>query len=780
MSKVTETTNIWLERKGIQIPDELTAVVGGHRLVAQALVQRGMQDISTAKAFLDPAHYVPAGPEQLPGLAEAVDLLQGAIQRGETICVWGDFDVDGQTATTLLVSALEGLGAGVIYHIPVRARESHGVGVPALKLILEGALGERPSVLLTCDTGISAHDAVAYAQHNGMTVIITDHHDLPPSLPEADAIINPKLLPAGHPLGSLPGVGVAYKLMEAMYANAGRPAEIESQLDLAALGIVADLAVLAGDTRNLLQHGLERLRKAGRPGLRAMLELVELDASRLTEEHIGFILAPRLNAIGRLSDANPIVEFLTTPDMGRARILSLEMEGLNARRKLLTDQVSQAALAQLERDPALSESTVLVLAHPEWPAGVLGIVASRLVERTHKPVVLLSCPPGESARGSARSVEGVDITAAIRVQKELLAGFGGHPMAAGLSIEPQRIPEFRSALSRSVADLMGAMPPHPLLYIDGYLELSELSLELVRDLERLAPFGPGNPALILASRRLRAASTSPVGREGDHLLVTVEDDSGDTHRVIWWGGGGEAVPEGLFDLAYSVRSSSYRGQAEIQIEWVDAQAVEEPMAEISTWQSPEEIIDFRKEDNPLAELGAWLDHPGVQVWAEGLQAEQAIGTNRLELVEGDTLVIWTIPPGPEEMLAALHIVKPKSVVLFATNPVMNGFESYIKRVAGLIKYALASSQGRVSMQSLAAATSQRLATTRAALAWLQAAGHIQIVHLEGDTAWLTQGEGKPGAELPEAAQRLKAALEETAAYRAFYIRADIRALLPDQ
>ena len=613
MSKVTETTSIWLERKGIQIPDELTAVVGGHRLVAQALVQRGVQDISAAKAFLDPAYYVPTDPEQLPGLAEAVDLLQGAIQRGETICVWGDFDVDGQTATTLLVSALEGLGAGVIYHIPVRARESHGVGVPALKLILEGALGKKPSVLLTCDTGISAHDAVAYAQHNGMTVIITDHHDLPPSLPEADAIINPKLLPAGHPLGSLPGVGVAYKLMEAMYASAGRPAEIESQLDLAALGIVADLAVLAGDTRNLLQHGLERLRKAGRPGLRAMLELVELDASRLTEEHIGFILAPRLNAIGRLSDANPIVEFLTTPDMGRARILSLELEGLNARRKLLTDQVYQAALAQLERDPALSESAALVLAHPEWPAGVLGIVASRLVERTHKPVVLLSCPPGESARGSARSVEGVDITAAIREQRELLHSFGGHPMAAGLSIEPQRIPEFRSALSRSVADLMGAMPPHPLLYIDGYLELSELSLELVRDLERLAPFGPGNPALILASRRLRAASTALVGREGDHLLVTVADEAGGTRRVIWWGGGGEAVPEGLFDLAYSVRSSSYRGQAEIQIEWVDAQAVEEPMAEISTWQPPEEIIDFRKEVNPLAELEPWLDHPGVQL-----------------------------------------------------------------------------------------------------------------------------------------------------------------------
>lgn len=780
MSKVTETTSIWLERKGVQIPDELTAVVGGHRLVAQALVQRGMQDISAAKAFLDPAHYVPAGPEQLPGLAEAVNLLQGAIQRGETICVWGDFDVDGQTATTLLVSSLQGLGARVTYHIPVRASESHGVSLPVLKQILDGKAGQRPSVLLTCDTGISAHEAVAYAQQNGVTVIVTDHHDLPPSLPGADAIVNSKLLPTGHPLGSLPGVGVAYKLMEAMYASAGRPAEIESQLDLAALGIVADLAVLAGDNRYLLQRGLERLRSPERPGLRAMLELVELDASRLTEEHIAFILAPRLNAIGRLSDANPVVEFLTTQDMGRARIISLELEGLNARRKLLTEQVYQAALAQLGRDPGLSESAALVLAHPEWPAGVLGIVASRLVERTHKPVVLLSCPPGESARGSARSIEGVDITAAIRVQKELLAGFGGHPMAAGLSIEPQHIPEFRSALSRTIAASQGEAPPHPPLFIDGYVELSELSLELVRDLERLAPFGPGNPPLILASRRLRAASMAPVGREGDHLMVTVEDEGGATRRVIWWGGGAASPPQGLFDLAYSVRSSSYRGQAEIQVEWVEAQNVEEPVVEISTWQPPEEIIDYRKEGDPLAALGSWLYQPGVQVWAEGGQSEHITGLNRLELGSGEILVVWTIPPGPEEMLAALHTVKPGKVILFAINPDMDDFERYVRRMAGLVKYALASSQGQVSLQSLAAATSQRLATTRGAIAWLQAAGHIQIVHQEGDTAWLTQGKGKPGDYLPEAAQHLKAALGETAAYRTFYLRADLMALLPDK
>ncbi|HZD57245.1 MAG TPA: DHH family phosphoesterase, partial [Anaerolineales bacterium] len=401
----------WVEPEDVEVPEALQEAVGGQPLVARVLARRGFSAPAEAEAFLNPDCYEPASPNELPGMEAAVERLRRAIRQGEAICVWGDFDVDGQTSTTTLVSTLGDLGAEVSFHIPVRASESHGVNLPELEKIIRGGA----QVVLTCDTGIAAHQAAAYAKNEGVDFLISDHHDPPESLPEALAIINPKLLPSGpdgksHPLVTLPGVGVAYKLAEALYAEAGRREEVEKHLDLAALGIVADIAVQTGDTRYLLQRGLRALRATQRAGVKAMMELAEVNPANLTEEHIGYALGPRLNALGRLSDANLAVEFLTTQDTGRARLLATQLEGLNAQRQLLTSQVFQAAQSQIERDPGLLDYAALVLAHPHWPAGVIGIVASQLVEHYDKPVVLISAPPGETARGSARSVEGCNIT----------------------------------------------------------------------------------------------------------------------------------------------------------------------------------------------------------------------------------------------------------------------------------------------------------------------------------------------------------------------------------
>ena len=381
----------WLEPQAIDLPQDLQAAVGGHPLVAQVLARRGILTPAAAAAFLDPARYIPCPATALPGLSAAADRVEAAIRRQEPICVWGDFDVDGQTSTTVLVSTLRDLGAAVTFHIPVRARESHGVNLPVLSEILAG--GAR--LVLTCDTGIDAHAAVDFARSRGVDFVITDHHALPPSLPQAAAVVNPRLLPAGHPLGTLPGVGVAYKLAEELYRRFGREGEALPLVDLAALGIVADVAVQTGEARYLVQQGLAALRQAGRLGIKAMLEAAELHPAWLTETHIGFELGPRLNALGRLSDANISVEFLTTHDPGRARLIAATLEGLNTRRQLLTNQVFQAAQAQLENDPSLLEGAALVLAHPAWPAGVIGIVASRLVERYNRPVVLIADPPDE-------------------------------------------------------------------------------------------------------------------------------------------------------------------------------------------------------------------------------------------------------------------------------------------------------------------------------------------------------------------------------------------------
>ncbi len=590
-----------------------------------------MVDPDRVRAFLDPARYAPASPFDLPGMDRAIQRMERAIAVGDRIAIWGDFDVDGQTATTLLVQALRSRGADVIFYIPVRAAEGHGVNLPSLqRLIDDGA-----RLVVTCDTGIDAHEAVDYARQRGVDVVITDHHDLPPVLPTARAVVNPKLLPAGHPLGTLPGVAVAYQVAAALSPDA------DQYLDLVALGIVADVAIQTGDARYLLQRGLASLRHTGRLGVQAMLDLADVNPAWLNEEHIGFELAPRLNALGRLGDANLAVEFLTTDDPQRARVLANMLEGMNAERKRLTDQIFQGALAQIERDPSLLEHAALVLAHPAWPAGVIGIVASRLVERFHRPVVLLAAPPGQLARGSARSVDGCNISAAIAAQSALLAGFGGHPMAAGLSIDPERIAEFRRRLGRSVAAQLGQTAAEPALMIDGHLPLAEISLDLVADLERLAPFGPGNPRLTLVSPNHSLAGDRTIGRYNEHRLLTVEDATGARQQVIWWHGAGWPLPAQRFDLAYSARASTWRGQRNVQIEWRDARPV--PDAVVVIPPARPGVVDQRRAAQPAAVLANVRAQPGVQVWCEG-EARQALGgQDRSELAPGDTLVIWSNP-----------------------------------------------------------------------------------------------------------------------------------------
>ncbi len=769
----------WIDPPAINVPKALRAAVGGPPLVAQTLALRGFTDVAAAKAFLDPDHYQPAPPSDLPNLDRAVERLREEIGGHRTICVWGDFDVDGQTATTLLVSTLEDLGAVVRFYIPHRQRESHGVHLSSLKRLI----GEGVELVLTCDTGVTAHEAIAYAQAQGVDVVVTDHHDLPPVLPEAHAVVNPKMLPATHPLRQLPGVGCAYKLAEALYDRAGRPGDVAQHLDLVALGIVADVAVQVGDTRYLLQRGLELLRHTQRLGLQVMIETAEINPQGLTEEHIGFGLGPRLNALGRLADANVAVEFLTTQDLTRARTLAAEMEGLNAQRKLLTNQVTQAALAQIERDPSLLEYGALVLSHPLWPAGVLGIVAGRLAQRYGRPAILIATPRDDGlaprgtglARGSARSVAGCNISAAIAPYQQMLASFGGHPMAAGLAIKPERIPAFRAALSDTVWAMLAEVEK-PTLEIDGYLALADLSLDLVEEIERLAPFGLGNPPLTLVSRGVRVTKKRFVGRNEDHLLLTVEDAGGTSQQVIWWRGAGSPLPEGRFDLAYVVRASNYRGQREVQVQWVDARPIpdqpeEAPMA-LRPAPTVVEVVDYRQVSDPLKVLEHLRAEEDVEVWAEAGHRAEVGGQDRHRLEPSRCLAIWTIPPSHELIRDALERTTPERVYLFGVDPGLDYAKRFLERLAGLVRHALSSEGGRVSLSKLAAATAQREATVSAGLAWLAGRGLLTVLAEEGNELYLAEGHRAERGGLSQTAARLKALLQETAAFRSYFVRAD--------
>lgn len=739
----------WLDPQPVDIPASFQDL-GLPSLIAQTLLRRGISSPVEAEAFLYPEKNPSS---QFPEIEKAVDLIQMAIRNREIICVWGDFDVDGQTSTALLVQTLRALDANVIYYVPVRGKESHGVHIESLKPIIDNGV----KLLLTCDTGITAHDAIDFAKAHGLTVIITDHHDLGETLPNANAIINPKLLPEDHPLRNLAGVGVAYKLAEALLIE-NQKSEIVNLLDLVALGLIADVALLQNETRSLAKQGIEQLRITNRLGLRVMAELAGAAFETLTEETIGFTFAPRLNALGRLGDANPAVELLLTNDSARARVLAAQIEGLNAQRRMLTKQVLDAAEAQLKENPELLNQPAIILSHPNWPGGVVGIVANKLMDRYHKPAILFNESEDGILRGSARSIEGLHITEAITTQKDLLMGFGGHPMAAGMALHKDNLPAFRKGLGKAIEKQLGDIVfEEPTLQIDAWLGLNNLSLDLADSLELLAPFGAGNPQLTLATRNVTLKSAIALGKTKEHIRLNVEDEQGNVDSVLWWSGAGEELPptDTKFDIAYTLRATTYRGQRQVTLQFKEFRVTEEKQVEIR--ESKLDIRDMRLQSATLNL------QPSTLIWAEG--PDHSAGVNRRELTQSDELAIYTTPPSPAELRKALDIVKPKIVYVFSKSPAEQKPDEFLTYLAGLCKFVLNQRNGKTTISELASAAAARPSAIELGLEWLAAGGQLSV-SIEEDAVLLSKETQEKNSYLQaELVVALRGVLNETSAYR---------------
>jgi single-stranded-DNA-specific exonuclease len=769
------TQREWIEPESPDIPDEVLVACEDDALIASILVNRGLTDPAQIRAFLDPEQYQHAPPEALPDLAQASELLQRAIASGQRILVWGDFDVDGQTATALLTEGLTRLGADVAFHIPRRDTESHGISVRSLKRELSS---HSPGVLLTCDTGISEYKAIAHARAAGLTVIVTDHHALSGELPDADAVVNPKRLSPDHPLGALPGVGVVYKLMQHLYTTLGRSRELPRLLDLVALGIVADIATQVRDTRYLLQIGMERLRHTERIGLLALMEVAGVQPESLTTEQIGFQLGPRMNAVGRMDDASLSVELLTTRDRARAYVIAQQMEGLNNERRLIARQIEDAAEDLLSRDRSLLDHEVLVIYQPGWHMGILGMVANRLAERYHRPTVLLSGDAQqEIAAGSARSVGGYDIHAALAAQSDVLRTFGGHPGAAGLSLPVSNVDVLRRRLSQD----MGAAPIAPPLSIDAVLGLEALDESLYYRLARLSPFGEGNPAPTLVTRDVHLSHAGIIGRDQRHRRLVVEDDQGRMQAVLWWGGASSELPEGTFDIAYTL-SRSDRG--EIDAVLVDYRETSQPAVEIAP-EPAIKLIDWRRDPDPLARLEiVRAENPGALVWAEAYARQgRPDWRRRAELVPAPTLIIYTAPPDPATLEAALATVQPEAVHVLAVQPPLDTFEAFLKQLVSAVQNAVQHLGGLVALDVLCGATAQSRQVVRAGLDYLAEEGQWSITYpAEGmvQIEIASQPASRPDRSTEQSARlaldKLRRSYEEVQAYRRFFRSLPLRKL----
>ena len=531
------------------------------------LVGRGFGDEGAARGYLRPTVDHLHDPALLAGMGDAVARLSSAIDASERILVHGDYDVDGICTTVILVRTLRMLGAEAIPFVPHRLRHGYDLtnaGVAEAERVGAG-------VILTGDCGIVAHEAVEEARRAGIDVVVTDHHTPAASLPAAAAVVNPNRADCSYPFKGLCGAAVAFKLALALGAERGVPAErLYAFLDLVAVATVADLVPLADENRMLVRWGLRVLRETPNVGMRALLARAGLDG-KVGAGQVGFVLAPRINAIGRLGDPMTAVRLLLTEDPGEAKELADALESENRRRREVDRETFRQAMEVLERDFDPERDRGVVLGDARWHPGVIGIVASRVAERVHRPTVLVALE-GEEARGSARSVPGFDLYAAIAACAGHLTRFGGHRAAAGCSLRADRLDAFRRDFDAHARSAMREEHLSPRLRIDLALPLPAATHQLARLLGHAAPFGMGNPTPVLAARRVRALSPRIVGT--DHLRMDLSGD-GCTLEAIGFGMGhhlGSPLLEGPMDAAFRLEERSWRGRTSLQAKLVDLRA----------------------------------------------------------------------------------------------------------------------------------------------------------------------------------------------------------------
>lgn len=534
--------------------------------VAVTLVRRGYRTPEQARSFLAAEEAYP--PSAFEGMAMAVERVLAAIEAGGRITVHGDFDVDGVCATALMVSTLRDMGADCDWFIPNRIDDGYGLSGDTVKRLAERGT----ALLLTVDCGITCANEVASALELGMEVVVTDHHQPGERLPDCP-ILHPEV--SNYPFSSLCGTAVAWKLTCALRETLGEPAP-EADLDLVALATVADVVPLVGENRSLVRRGLAELRRARRPGVRALLEAAKCEPERLDEGDLGFRLAPRINAAGRLYRADAGVELFLTEDEQRAEAIAVELSRANSERRATEREVDAAAeAARRELPDHLREAHGLVLAGRDWHPGVVGIVASRLVERHHRPVVVLSLDEDGAGRGSGRSIPGFDLLAALRACGEHLEGFGGHRAAAGLTIRAENVEAFQEAFAAHANELLNAEDLRRTEKVDAIVGGVELGLELAEELKQLAPFGMGNPGVRLLVPSARVSDVRPMG-EGKHSRFSLHSGS---HRALGVAFGRSSLgveDEDVLDASVRLELNHWNGSVEPRVVLRELHSLEEP------------------------------------------------------------------------------------------------------------------------------------------------------------------------------------------------------------
>jgi single-stranded-DNA-specific exonuclease len=576
----------WQISETVEIPTWLSEKVG--KFAAQLLCQRGIIEPEQVESFLDITAYQPTSAFAFGvEMEQAIARIQRAYEQGEMIAIWGDFDADGITATSVL---WEGLGQffaqgdRLVFYIPDRLKESHGISIRGLDELRSQcqSAGKSLSLIITCDTGSTCFDALTYAQDLGIDVIVTDHHTLPDERPPVVAIINPRYLPNQHPLFNLSGVAVAYKLMEALYETLPEIPQkpLEDLLDLVAIGLVADLVKLTGDCRYLAQKGIEVLRQKQRLGVKMLLEQCKRVGDRPID--ISFGIAPRINAVSRIwGDVRKCVELLTTRDEKVCKALIEQTELANTQRKALQKKVFKQVQAKIEQLD-LSTTGLIVLADPQWSVGVLGLVAGQVVAEYARPTILCTVEDG-IAKGSARSLEGINLYDLLKGQEHLLLSFGGHPLAGGLSFKIENLQLLTESIDQKFWSQYGQLQSKA-INIDLEVNIADLNKELFNEFKQLEPFGMGNPYPKLLVRDCQFSEISNAnirtqkGQKVEYIKTefTLSDRNGNQIYGDWWGHYSYELPDTSCDVVIELVDNAFRRRYDVRL--LDFHAQSEPLS----------------------------------------------------------------------------------------------------------------------------------------------------------------------------------------------------------
>lgn len=546
---------------------ELVRNFGLSPIMAQVIINRGFHDLGDVRCYISPeSQNLPSPLQEFPDLEHSLNLLTDAITHQEKIAICGDYDADGMTSTALLIRAFKHLGAIVDYAIPSRMKDGYGLN----NRIVEEFKQENVQLILTVDNGISAHEPIALAKELGIKVIITDHHDLPQHLPLADAILNPKLLPKNSPYAGLAGVGVAYILAVALAQKLGQlPGLTKQLLELYTLGTIADLAPLTGVNRRWLKRGLKFLANSDILGVQKLIEIggVNDQKKTLNPEDIGFKLGPRINAIGRIGDPQTVIELLTTDDEEIATARALECNQINETRQKLCTEITEEAISLIDQNYSnYQQDRVILIVQEGWHHGIIGIVASRLVEKYAVPVFIGTYEEDnhENIRGSARGIEEYNIFEALQYCDDLLGKYGGHKMAGGFGFTTKNLSLIKARLIDFSHQIL--LPEHlqTLVKIDAEINLSQANLNLLKESEKLQPWGIENNTPIFCSRGVKVFKQQ-LTRNGEHLQLTLKDNSGILRCIAWRKSDYFPLPPTI-DVAYKITLNEWQGEKNIQLD----------------------------------------------------------------------------------------------------------------------------------------------------------------------------------------------------------------------